>query len=151
MKLQKRSVIILQNLMKRNIHGYQQATAFMLIDAADTVTITVYNLFREKIRSHSVPRGLFLKADLDAITQKNCISVSYVMPDKPVKERILEDKIRIFNEKFEEAKDARDSIMEYLTSAYELPADELYEKTVNEDEWCFGVNFDKIMDLVHSK
>lgn len=120
-------------------------------DAADTVTITVYNLFREKIRSHSVPSGLFLKADLDAITQKNCVSVSYVMPDKPVKERILEDKIRIFNEKFEEAKDARDSIMEYLTSAYELPSDELFEKTVNEDEWCFGVNFDKIMDLVHSK
>lgn len=41
--------------------------------------------------------------------------------------------------------------MEYLTSAYELSNDELYEKTVNEAEWCFGVNFDKIMDLVHSK
>lgn len=124
----------------------------ILIDfTADTTTITVENLFKEKIRIHVIPNELININKLEDITETSCKSVSYVIPSKTVKEQILEDKIRIFNEKFEEAKDARDSIMEYLTSAYELSNDELYEKTVNEAEWCFGVNFDKIMDLVHSK
>lgn len=54
--------------------------------------------------------------------------------------KTLQKLIDNFNNKFEEAKDARSEVMDYLEDHYDIDTREEYETIEDELTWCYGID-----------
>lgn len=116
-----------------------------VITTSADVKIKVKNLFDERIREHIVPTSLFFAESINALTEENCTSISYIAQENDIKpDEMLCTKVRIFNEKYEDAKIARAAITEYLSDIYDFGDADAYDCTVDESEWCYGIRLDKL-------
>ena len=60
----------------------------------------------------------------------------------------LQELIKEFNRKLEEAQDARSEVMEYLEEEYEIDTYEECETLEDENIWCYGIDVEAVERLI---
>lgn len=60
----------------------------------------------------------------------------------------LQELIKEFNRKLEEAQDARSEVMYYLEEEYEIDTYEECETLENECDWCYGIDVAAVERLI---
>lgn len=72
----------------------------------------------------------------------------YLGSDDSEEDEKLLSLIKVFNEKFEEAQDARSEVMDYLAETYGIDTDEEYDTIEDNLTWVYGIDVDRVKKLI---